>query len=158
MARSFLLKIAVVLLGAGALLAAGIPLGLYWLGLSNIEGRPEPPTQTSNVIADSALLQRDLRTQGPIVIDAQNPWTCFIDALHAAPRFPSDHARSLRAVGIIVVNYNGSHLRDHRTIWWHLSEMSLTIWVTRHWTTDEIVTAAAALARSRPNRAHAVRS
>jgi hypothetical protein len=48
-------------------------------------------------------------------------------------------------------NYNRSHLRDHRMIWGHLSEMSLTIWVTRHWTTDAIVTAAAALARSRPN-------
>jgi hypothetical protein len=151
MARTFLLKTAAVLLGAAALLATGIPLGLYWLGLSNIEGRPEPPTQTSNVIADSALLQRDLRMQGPIVIDALNPWTFIVDTFHEAQRLPSEHARSVRAVGIIVVNYNSSHLRDRRMIWWHLSEMSLTIWVTRHWTTDEIITAAAALARSRPN-------
>ena len=151
MARTFLLKIAVALMGATALLAAGMPLGLYWLGLSNIEGRPVPPSQTSNVIADDALLQRDLRTQGPIVIDALNPWTFIIDAFHDAPRFPSERARSMRAVGIVVGNYNSSHLKVHRMIWWHLSDMSLTIWVTRHWTKDEIVTAAAALARSRPN-------
>ena len=150
MARTFLPKIAVVLLGAVALLAAGIPLGLYWLGLSNIEGRPEPPTQTSHVIADNQVLQRELRMQGPIVIDALNPWLFIVDALREAPRIPSEHARSMRAVGIIVGNYNSSHLRNHRMIWWHVSDMSLTIWVTRHWTTDEIVTAAAALSRSRP--------
>jgi hypothetical protein len=151
MARRFLLRIAVALLGVAALLAAGMPLGLYWLGLSNIEGRPEPPTQTSNVIADSALLQRDLRAQGPIVIDALNPWTFVIDTFHEESGLPSEQPRSMRAVGIIVGNYNSSHLRDHRMIWWHLSEMSLTIWVTRHWTSDQIVTAAASLARSRPN-------
>jgi hypothetical protein len=89
--------------------------------------------------------------QGPITIDALNPWTFFVDAFRVVPMFPSQRARSVRAVGIIVVNYNSNHLRNHRMIWWHLAEMSLTIWVTRHWTTDEIVTAAAALARSRPN-------
>jgi hypothetical protein len=68
MSRTLLLRTAAVILGVTALLASCIPLGLYWLGLSNIEGRPEQPTQTSNVIADSALLQQDLRTQGPIVI------------------------------------------------------------------------------------------
>jgi hypothetical protein len=108
MTRSFLLKIAVVLLGAGALLAVGIPLGLYWLGLSNIEGRPEPPMQTSNVIADSAQLQRDLRTQKPVVIDAPNPWTFFVGAIQVDPKFSSEHARSLRAVGMIVNHYNSA--------------------------------------------------
>jgi hypothetical protein len=34
-------------------------------------------------------------------------------------------------------------------IWWHLSGAALTIWVTRNWTTDQIVTAAAAIAGSR---------
>jgi hypothetical protein len=116
MARTFLLKIAVALVGVAALLAAGIPLGLYWLGLSNIEGRPEPPTQTSNVIADSVLLQRDLRTQGPIVIGALNPRTFIIDAFHYAPGFPSQLARSMRAVGMVVGNYNSSHLGDHEDL------------------------------------------
>jgi hypothetical protein len=151
MTRTLLLRTAAVILGVTTLLASSIPLGLYWLGLSNIEGRPERPTATSNVIADSALLQQDLRTQGPIVIVALNPWTFIFDTIHEAQTFSAEHARSLRAVGIIVVNYNSNHIRDHRMIWWHLSEMSLTIWVTRHWTTDEIITAAAALARSRPN-------
>lgn len=151
MARKILLKTAAYFLGATALVVAGIPFGLYWMGLSNIEGRPEPRTHTGNVVADSELLKRNLGTHDPIVIDALNPWTFLGEAFYRMPDLRSEHGRSLRAVGIVVLNYNSSHLRDHRMIWWHLSEMSLTIWVTRHWTTDEIITAAADLARSRPN-------
>ncbi len=61
MIRKSLGKVAVVLLFATALLAAVLPLGLYWLGLSNIEGRPEPPPKLGNLTADRALLQQDLR-------------------------------------------------------------------------------------------------
>jgi hypothetical protein len=151
MARKFQPKGAAFFLGAVALLIAGVPLGLYWVGLSNIEGRAEPPTQTSNVVADSELLKRDLGTHDPIVIETANPWTLLGGMFFGRQDLRSEHGRSLRAVGIIVVNYNSIHLRDRRKLWWHLSEMSLTIWVTRHWATDEIITAAANLVRSRPN-------
>jgi hypothetical protein len=86
-----------------------------------------------------------------IAVALLGPWTFVIDTFHGESGLLSEQPRSMRAVGIIVGNYNSGHLRDHRMIWWHLSEMSLTIWVTRHWTTDQIVTAAASLARSRPN-------
>jgi hypothetical protein len=56
-----LFRIAGVILGVSALLVAGVPVGLYWLALSNIEGRTEPPAGTGNIVAESALLQKDLR-------------------------------------------------------------------------------------------------
>jgi hypothetical protein len=151
MARKLLFKAVTVLLGVTALVVAGIPICLYWLGLSNIEGRPEPPPQTSDLVADGELLQRDLGTRDPIVIEPLNPWTFLVSTVYQSPNLRSEHGRSLRAVGIIAMNYNSNHIRDHRMIWWHLSEISLTIWLTRHWTTDEIITAAAALARMHPN-------
>jgi hypothetical protein len=89
MTCTLLLRTAAVILGVTALLASGIPVGLYWLGLSNIEGRPERPTQTSNVVADSTLLQQDLGTQGPIVVVALNPWTFIFDTIHEAQTFSS---------------------------------------------------------------------
>jgi hypothetical protein len=146
MIRKGLGKIVFALLGATTVLAAIAPLGLYWLGLSNIEGRPEPPSNVGNVAADSALLQEDLRMHDPIVVEVLNPWSFFL----ATFQF-HEKARSNRAVGIIAGYYNSGHLKSHRMLWWSLSEASLMIWVTRHWTADEIVTAAAALARSRPN-------
>jgi hypothetical protein len=139
-------KIAFALLGGTTALAAVVPPGLYWLGLSNIEGRPEPPSNVGNVAADRAVLQEDLRMHDPIVVEVLNPWSFFtaIFQFH-------EKAKSNRAVGIVAGYYNSSHLKSHRILWWSLSEASLMIWLTRHWTPDEIVTAAATLARSHPN-------
>ncbi len=47
-------KIAVVVLVATAFLAAAVPLGLYWLGLSNVEGRPNYYCDTDECIARAA--------------------------------------------------------------------------------------------------------
>jgi hypothetical protein len=51
---------------------------------------------------------------------------------------------------VIARNYNGSHLKNRRMIFWHLSGAALTIWVSRNWTAEQIVAAAAAITRSRP--------
>ena len=42
--------------------------------------------------------------------------------------------------------------------YWHLSGAALTIWVSRNWTTDQIVTAAAAIARSWPKQPFAAKN
>jgi hypothetical protein len=139
-------KIAVVILGGAVFLAAVMPLGLYWLGLSNIEGRPEPPGNIRDVAADRALLQQDLRMHGPIEVQVLDPWRVLVSIFRI-----DEHARSNRAVGIVATNYNSDHIKYHGMMWWHLSEMSLMIWLTRHWTADEIITAAAAHAQSHPN-------
>ena len=67
-------KAAVVLLFGAILLVITTPLGLYFLGLSNVEGRPTPPILTSNVVADSIELQGVLRTKTHIVVHPSNPW------------------------------------------------------------------------------------
>jgi hypothetical protein len=145
----FLRKFVIFVLILAAMLAVAVPPGLYWLGLNNIDGRPTPPNRLADLGADSLLLQRNLRMQGPIVIHALNPWTFFRETLfEIGMRSPSAHERSMRAVAIIAMRYNSTHLRNHQMIWWHLSEMSMTIWLTRNWTTAEIVTAAAAIPRS----------
>lgn len=75
MARKFVLKVAIASLVGVALLVLSLPIGLYWLGLSKVEGRPEPPTQTNNIAADTALLLQNFRSQAPIAVHALNPWT-----------------------------------------------------------------------------------
>jgi hypothetical protein len=139
-------KIAVALLGAIVLLAAVMPPGLYWLGLSNIEGRPQPPGNIRDATADRALLQRDLRLNDPIVIEVLNPWSVFVSTVRL-----DENSRSNRAAGTVAAHYNSDHVKHHGMLWWHLSELSLMIWLSRRWTADEIITAAAALARSHPN-------
>jgi hypothetical protein len=58
----------------------------------------------------------------------------------------------MRAVALVAMRYKRAHLRNHPMIAWHLSEMSLTLWLTRNWTTGEIVTAAATIPRSGPRQ------
>lgn len=37
-------------------------------------------------------------------------------------------------------------LPQQNAFWWHLTNAALTIWLTRHWTTDEVASAAYAIA------------
>jgi hypothetical protein len=149
MSRSLPFKVATWLLCGGALTVVVVPLGLYWFGLSNIDGRPVPSARTDNLAADTALLRQDFRNHLPIVVHVLNPWA-FIGQLRAEKAATPDNG--VHAVWSIVRNYNGGHLRNHKMIWWHISGAALTIWVTRNWTSDEVVSAAAAIVRSYPRR------
>jgi hypothetical protein len=155
MARTPLGKIVLGSLGAAALLAFSVPLGLYGLGLSNIDGRPTPPIQTNDLAADTALLQRTLRSEAPVEAQVLNPWT-FVGELRYAKGSTLDNGS--RAVWIVVGHYDASHLKNHAMMWWHLSGAALMIWVTRNWTTEEIVTAAAAIVRMQPKEPAPIKS
>ena len=148
MARSFVGKVAVASLLAALLLVLTLPIGLYGLGLSNIEGRPEPPIQTSNLATDMAYLQQAFRRQEPIAIRVLNPWTYAVSLVTLDTDLSSDDGSI--AAWVIARNYNGGHLKNRRMTFWHLSGAALTIWVSRNWTAEQIVTAAAAITRARP--------
>lgn len=147
MARKFVLKVAIASLVGVALLVLSLPIGLYLLGLSKVEGRPEPPTQTNNIAADTALLLQDFRSRAPIAVHALNPWTY-------AARLLNERTNDLRmdpgshAIWLIARNYNYKHLKSRKMSYWHLSGAALSMWLSRNWTTDEIVTSAAAIVRS----------
>jgi hypothetical protein len=125
---------------------SGLPLSLYWSGLANVEGRPQPTT-SKDIAADRALLQEKFRSSSPIVVPVLNPWS-YLWSLHSVDVKATDVGAS--AVWVVVRTYNYTHLRERRMSWWHLSGAALTIWVTRHWTPDQIVASAAAIARSWP--------
>jgi hypothetical protein len=148
-ARSLLGKVAVASVLAALLLGFGLPIGLYGIGISNIEGRPEPPMQVSNLAIDSAFLQHAFRSREPVAIRVLNPWTYAASLVTNDIDFSSYNGST--AAWVIARNYNSSHLKDRRMTFWHLSGAALTIWVSRHWTAEQIVTAAAAITRSRPN-------
>jgi hypothetical protein len=145
--RTITRKTLVALFCAVVLLAVGLPLSLYASGLANIEGRPQPTT-SRDITADRALLQEKFRSSSPIVVPVLNPWT-FLWSLHSVGVKTRDVGAS--AVWVVVRTYNYTHLRKRRMSWWHLSGAALTIWVTRHWTPDQVVASAAAIARSWPS-------
>jgi hypothetical protein len=148
MARSIVRKILIGSLLSTLVIVISLPIGLYEIGLMNIDGRPAPPIQTSNAASDGAFLQQAFRKPEPLAIRVLNPWS------YAAGFLTNDDPGSddgSIAAWVIARDYNESHLRNRRMTFWHLSGAALTIWVSRHWTAEQIVSAAAAITRARPN-------
>src|SRR5258708_7340916 len=75
MTRTFLTEVAITFVRGAGILALGVPMGLYVLGLSNIDGRPESPTETNHIAADTVLLQQTFRSTAPVAVPVLNPWT-----------------------------------------------------------------------------------
>jgi hypothetical protein len=151
MTRTFLSKVAITFVCGAGILAVGVPMALYMLGLSNIEGRPQPPTETNHIASDTVLLQQTFQSPAPVAVHVLNPWTYAVSLLTENPKNLRLDSGS-HAVWLIARDYNSKHLKNRRMSSWHLSGAALMIWVSRNWTTDQIVTAAAAIVRSWPNQ------
>jgi len=131
--------IVIFLCGAVALLLA-FPFALYYLGLSGIHGLPQKPRQLVSK-EQQALVWKQARGDGTPHIETLNPCTYVIKLVKQDGSMTPGHA--------IVWQLASSYLLDHRRHksmgWWHLSGAALTIWLTHNWTSEEILSAAAAL-------------
>lgn len=140
-----LLAVATSLTALLIVLIALAPLGLYALGLSNVASRPTPPLSTHPTPADHALLARTFRTSKPITVEPLSPWAYVSIILEDPKRVPAEGG--VDAAWVVARQYNANHLEHRTSTWWHLSGAALTIWITRHWTSDEVLSAAAVLVR-----------
>lgn len=127
------------------------PWALYGIGLNNIEGRPIPPTAASPNLAREDALGHG---QSALHVGPISPWGYVLAIAGDDPRA----LEAERAASIIARDYNVSHLRKRENLWWDLSGAALTIWITRNWTSDQIVrgasersTQAATRQRDAPN-------
>ena len=140
-------RVLIALLIGVAVIAASVPLGLYWVALNNINGRPARPESVASAQEDNTYLQREFGRKTPIRVHRLTPWHYALIFVPPTSRLiESDDGD--RAAGLIVRQYNGSHLKNPGMIWWHLSGAALTIWLTQNWTTNEVVVDAATIERS----------
>ena len=122
-----------------ATLILASPLGLYWLGLSGIDGLPEKPLHLASK-EQQAFVWKSARGDGVPRIKAMSPYSLAITLLvKKAPSAPPDQLIVWR----VASNYLLSHQRHKGIGWWHLSGAALTIWLSRNWTDEEILSAAA---------------
>jgi hypothetical protein len=141
-----------------ALLVLVTPWGLYELGLSNIDGRPIPLIGDSPTVEDDLLLRRIFRTSGPISVQPLSPWSYARDLVTSGPS--SSSSGGADTAWLIARHYNSGHLKNIRSLWWQVSGAALTIWITRNWSSDQVVLTAANLARrdlQRATKVHARR-
>jgi hypothetical protein len=140
---------------AAVLILAG-PWGMYELGLSNIDGRPTPLNRDSATDEDNLLLRRMLKTSSSISVQPLSPWSYARDLVTSGPSSSSNAGAD--AAWLIARHYNAGHLKNRRSLWWQLSGAALTIWITRNWSSDQVVVTAADLARRDLRRASEVRA
>ena len=123
-----------------AITTLGLPVALigpwllYELGLANVVGRPSLPNSVPASAAQAQAVWRDLREDGPIEVTPLNPYGYVIAVL--SQNEPSPGAK---VAWFVARNHNLANLSNRRMIWWHLSGASLTIWLTRHWSPDQLI-------------------
>jgi hypothetical protein len=118
--------------------AALVPPGLYWIGISNVEGRPVPP-QPSEIHGSDRDFIANLKFPHPVLLRELNPWNYAFLADAQDP-----------AIWIVAGTYNAAHLKRRQMYWWHLSGAALMIWISQNWSQDQIISAAAMAAKSKP--------
>ena len=119
--------------------ALSFPWVLYLIGLANMEGRPA--LTENNRISETEInaLWNEFRENGPVHIERLNP--CYYALFFVGP-MTRKPASGERLVGYIASDYNSHHLKNRRILYWHLSCAALTVWLTRNWTTDQLLSKA----------------
>jgi hypothetical protein len=114
--------------------ALSLPGAAYVVGLATVHGRPvpaDPANYSSELIAASWSRCRE---KTPIAVQAMSPWSyankfMFADTHEETP--------GERAAWRIASTHNSKHRRSGM-LWWHTSGAALSIWVTRHWSAEQI--------------------
>jgi hypothetical protein len=146
--RRLIISVLVAFAGLGWL----APWGLYELGLTNVQGRPTAPTVAQISPEDDALLRGDLKAPSGISVVPLSPVGYLVDLVMDDSK-RSAEASGAVAASLVALDYNVSHVKNRRSIWWHLSGAALTIWITRNWTPSQVLSRAAELARQHPRQA-----
>jgi hypothetical protein len=127
-----------------SVLLLGLPFALYSLGLNGVDGRPQKPPHLASAEQKTAVWKRAGGSGVPNV-GRDNPYSYAASMFSAqGPRTPPGPLVTWWVAREYLVN----HKRYEGMGWWHLSGASLTIWLSRNWTSDEILSAAAQLRQS----------
>jgi hypothetical protein len=116
------------------LFLVSLPGLVYVAGLAKVHGRPIPadPAQISQVAIAAAW--RHCREISPVSVQATNPWLYVGKFIYGDPLRTTPGER---AAGRIASLHNSRHPLGSK-VWWHISNVALSIWITRHWSGAQI--------------------
>ena len=120
------------------------PWAVYYAGLRGIVGRPEQSAANRATDAQLELLRAELRVPGDLTVPVLSPWDYVLTFAGYPDRLP----RSTMAAWVVARSYNYPPDHRARVFSWHLSGAALMIWLTRNWTSDQILARAAELLES----------
>jgi hypothetical protein len=131
-----------IILGGFVLVGLVIALGpwvLYRIGLSGISGYPQPPVQ---IVGQDKIehVWRLAHGTGHPHIKAMSPHG-FLFRMYQSK--PHDQRPDELISEWVATNYCRTHRTRKGMLWWHLSSVSLAIWISRNWTEEQIFSQAA---------------
>lgn len=118
-----------------------LPAGVYWYGLSLIDGKPLlPHTHLQNDHAMS--IWRQYQGEGTPRIQPLTPWHYYlIFYTSVSPdsfQYIHKNYPGFNHANTIAQRYVITQPRLHN-LQWHISTAALGIWITRHWTINQIL-------------------
>lgn len=115
-----------------ALVVALSPLVLYAIGLQGVEGRPQLPRQLASPAGQAAAWQ-SVRGVGTPDVPRLNPYTYW------SVVSGGESKAGVLLAWQVAANHLLSHRRYRGMHWWHLSGAALTIWLTRNWSAEQLL-------------------
>jgi hypothetical protein len=123
------------------LLIVGGPWVLYCVGLYGVDGRPEI-ARSNATESDVQAIWRNARGTGEAVIEPITP--------HEYAYLIYEGGKSKPSI-LVAWQVARHYMLDHQKYrgWWHLSGAALTIWLTRNWSSGQIFSKVAEIAREK---------
>lgn len=135
MRRALRTVLALVTLVVVALIVS--PLALYWVGLHGVERLPTPPKEFASAEQQQFVWQQ-AGGVGESSVKAMNPYVVTLRLFSPlVRRAPSDELVAWWVASAYLIE----HQRYQGMGSWHLSGTALTIWLSRNWSREELMTA-----------------
>ncbi len=131
--RTIAFKRVLLALAVVVTVIVGGPWSLYWLGLYGVSGQPALPVSIATPDLQTGAWQH-AGYEGSPVLAVLDPVTYLLSASgQEAP--PPATLFAWR----IAVSYNRDHQRYAGPVWKNLSGAAMSIWLTRNWTIEQLM-------------------
>ncbi len=128
-AMKYIIKTFIVII----IFIVALPGALYIVGIIMVDGKPIPPDKLASPEEQIQIFQHIEKNGTQPKITRLNPWSYSL--MVASLEIP----HGVRPASLVARSYNQNHIKNHRMLYWHLSSASMTIWVSRNWTSEEIL-------------------
>jgi hypothetical protein len=120
-------------------LTVATPWALYAAGLVLVAAWPEPAKLEASA-PEKLALWKQVKGTGAPNIEPLTPISYF----GGISEVGREHG-SMRLAWLVARAHNAKHLRVQGNLWWHYSGAAMTIWLTRNWSIDQLLSKAAEL-------------
>lgn len=133
MLRKFIFATVLAVVGV----ALSGPWALYWLGLYGTKGYPAPPKTIATRELQLEVWRLARGTEEPRSLEL-NPYNYLPLAAE-----PGAGKSAILVAWWVASDFNLKHQRHPGMGWWHLSGAALTIWLSRNWSIEQLLSKAA---------------